>query len=120
MRDYSAPYSSNREDKVRITLASLIYSAIFIILTFIVIASINPPKQNPEAIKSAQVLNIVQSNIKSGFREPLIYDLEFIVPALKEHGFIMADYYAAERYFKSHGKLIKYKNGYYYAARVRK
>ena len=120
MIDYSAPYASNRLDKVRVTMATFAYTFIFLILTAMIIANIEPINQDPEAKMYAKVLNITYSSMKSGARTPLIYDLEFIAPALKNHGFKTTDYYKAEHYFKTHGKLIKYKNGYYYATRSRK
>lgn len=118
MIDYSAPYSSNRRNKVRVTMATLAYSFVFFILTAMTIANLNPLEKDPDAVVHAKVLNIVYSSMKSGASTPLIYDLEFISPALQKQGFETADYYKAEAYFKTHGKFIKNKNGYYYATRV--
>jgi len=117
--DFQKTYKERVDDRVNRRVLTISYSFIFLILTILIVANINPAKKDSDAVVAAKVLNIVSLNIRSGSREPLIYDLEYIVPALAKHDFTTADYYAANIYFKKNPKLIRYKNGHYSARLIR-
>lgn len=109
--------SPNRNNRV---FLNIVYSFVFIALVALITFSFDPvEKIDPVLKKHVTVLNIVQENIKSGFREPLISDLEYIVPALAEYSFTTKDYYKAVRFNKNNSNIVKGKNGFFYIKKAR-